>query len=368
MIKRFIKFSVSAIIIAIVFSCENAENVVPVTGVVLDEKSITVCVGGKDTLSVTVVPDNASDVFLKWSSSDDAVAVVDEGVVTGVSEGSASITVGTEDGKYYDVCTVEVYEPATGISLDCEDLVIEVGETFVLTASVLPEGNTQEVIWLSSDESVVTVEGGNVTSLASGEAVVSASVNGGTLIAECRIISGLGKISFRSDKTWEIGSQIWSDAVMASRADKDDYNGGVYLEYEYRIDCRQNGEYGDWFSWMAVDKYKEEMCPDGWRVPTTEDFVDLDIAFGGDGSSTMMDMGVHLYLEEWGGEYGGYVWFYENQVQFTEVGSYGAYWTQSSADEYNGYALCFGGAYGFRTPQAKSDKCNGFAVRCVKDK
>lgn len=367
MTKRFIKISVLALLAAIVHSCDNNGNI-PVIGVTLNEKSIIIGVGCKDTLVATVVPENASNATLVWSSDNESVAIVDDGVVTGVSEGSTSIMVSTEDGGFTDVCDIKVYVPATDIILDVDSVIVEVGETFALAAIVLPESCMQEIVWSSSDGSVVSVEEGLITAIASGEAIVTASVNNGMLAVECKVISGLGRISFRSDRTWEIGSQIWSDAVMASRADKDDYNGGVYFENEYWIDCRQNGEYGDWFSWMAVDKYKEEMCPDGWRVPTTEDFVDLDIALGGDGSNTMLDMGIYAYINDWGGEFGGYVWFYEDQTQFTEVGTYGAYWTQSSIDDCNSYALCFGGAYGFRTPQATADKGNGHAVRCVKDK
>lgn len=369
MTKQFIKISVLALMAAMMFSCDDdKDGNIAVTGLSLNEKSIVIGVGEKDTLTVAVVPENASNVTLVWSSDNESVAIVENGVVTGISEGSVSVTVASDDGGITDICKVDVYEPATSISLDVDSVIVEVGDTYTLTAVVMPVDCMQEIVWSSSDESVVSVKDGCITAIASGEAVVTASVNNGSLAVECRVISGLGLISFRSDKTWEIGSQIWSDAVMASRADKNDYNGGVYFEYEYFIDCRQNGEYGDWFSWMAVNKYKDEMCPDGWRVPTTDDFVNLDIALGGDGSSTMMDMGLYAYLEDWGGEYGGYVWFYEDQVQFTEVGTYAAYWTQTSVDEYNSYALCFGSAYGFRTPQATSDKSSGFAVRCVKDK
>ena len=110
------------------------------------------------------------------------------------------------------------------------------------------------------------------------------------------------------------------------------------------------------------------MWADGWRVPTRDDFIALDIALGGDGTNHMMDSDPTCYITEWGGEYGGYVWYYEGQMQFSEVGSYAAYWSQTESSETQGCTLNFGGSYGFRTPQGGGDKYNGFTVRCVKDK
>lgn len=352
------------------FSCEESGKT-SVEGVSLDEESMVLFVGESVTLGVTLLPEDVS-VALTWSSDNELVAVVDDGVVTAVSEGKASIAVQTDEGGYSDVCEVQVYTPASSMKLDCTDTVIEVGESTQLTV-VLEGGNTQPVFWSSSDDAIVTVnDEGLVTSVASGEAVITASVNNGALTADCEIISGLGIISFRTDKTWEIGSQIWSDAVMASRAEKDDFYGGTEGNTEYVVDCRQNrdqnGEYGDWFSWMAVVLYASELCPDGWRVPTTEDFIALDKALGGDGTSHMMDSDPTCYINEWGGEYGGYVWYYEEQIQFSEVGTYAAYWSQTEASETLAYSLNFGGHYGFRTPGAQSAKYNGFTLRCVKDK
>lgn len=368
MIKRFLKINLAVALTAVLFSCEKDAGTVSVSGVALNDEAVALYVGEVYTLEAVVMPENAADTALIWSSDNADVAVVDAGVVTAVAEGSAVITVETVDGGYTDVCNVEVYVPVSEISLDQESALIEVGESLTLTALLQPEGVDAEILWTSSDESVASVEDGVVTALASGEITITASVNGGALTAECQVMTGLGMISFRTDRTWEIGSQIWSDAVMATRADKDDFYGGTPGSTDYVIDCLQNGEYGDWFSWMAVITYQDEMCPDGWRVPTRDDFIALDIALGGDGTNKMLDNGITRYIDEWGGEYGGYVWYYEDQIQFSEVGSYAAYWSQTESSETQGCTLNLGGSHGYRTPRGSGDKYNGFTVRCVKDK
>ena len=65
--------------------------------------------GNTETLIATVAPSNAVNKNVTWRSSDGAVAIVSaSGVVTAISQGTASITVTTVDGGYYDVCVVTV--------------------------------------------------------------------------------------------------------------------------------------------------------------------------------------------------------------------------------------------------------------------
>lgn len=73
---------------------------VPVTGVTLDKSSGTLYQGGSVTLVATVAPADASDKTVTWSSSNDTVATVNNGVVTAVALGTATITVATHDGGY----------------------------------------------------------------------------------------------------------------------------------------------------------------------------------------------------------------------------------------------------------------------------
>lgn len=82
---------------------------VNVTGVSLDKHTLSIKAGENQTLIATVSPDNATDKSLVWTSSNEAVATVDEnGFVTGIKEGTATITVTTADGSFTDSCEVTV--------------------------------------------------------------------------------------------------------------------------------------------------------------------------------------------------------------------------------------------------------------------
>lgn len=84
-------------------------NQVPVTGVTLDQSELNLLEGGASaTLTATVAPENATNASVVWTSSDDTVATVVDGVVTPVGEGTAMITVTTVDGGYTASAEVNV--------------------------------------------------------------------------------------------------------------------------------------------------------------------------------------------------------------------------------------------------------------------
>ena len=87
----------------------DEQGTIPVTGVSLNKSETTLTVGGTETLTATVLPEGATNKSVTWSSNAPSVATVDEnGVVTAVGSGTATITVTTEDGNYTAVCTVYV--------------------------------------------------------------------------------------------------------------------------------------------------------------------------------------------------------------------------------------------------------------------
>ena len=85
-------------------------TVVSVTGVTLDKATASVDAGGTVILTATIEPSNASNQNVLWSSDNETVATVENGTVTGVSAGTATIGVMTEDGGYSAVCNVTVNE------------------------------------------------------------------------------------------------------------------------------------------------------------------------------------------------------------------------------------------------------------------
>lgn len=95
----------------------DAQTNVPVTGVSLDQSTLTLAEGGTAQLTATVEPANASNKGVTWSSSAGSVATVDaDGKVTAVAAGTAIITVTTEDGGKTASCEVTVTAKTYGIS------------------------------------------------------------------------------------------------------------------------------------------------------------------------------------------------------------------------------------------------------------
>ena len=86
----------------------SAPTTIPVTGVSLDQNALTLTEGDTVQLTATVEPANATNKGVTWKSSDDEIAKVDNGVVTAVAPGTATITVTTEDGSKTATCAVTV--------------------------------------------------------------------------------------------------------------------------------------------------------------------------------------------------------------------------------------------------------------------
>ena len=81
---------------------------VSVTGVTLDKAELTLTEGNSEALVATITPDNAANKTVTWTSSNPSVATVNNGVVTAVGAGEATITVTTADGGFTAECTVTV--------------------------------------------------------------------------------------------------------------------------------------------------------------------------------------------------------------------------------------------------------------------
>ncbi|MEK3768609.1 Ig-like domain-containing protein [Paenibacillus sp. FSL R5-0887] len=166
--------------------------VVDVTGVKLDQETLNLTAGEADgLLKATIEPANATDKDVIWSSSDETVATVVNGVVTPVGEGTAVITVTTKDGSFTASSVVNVSAPippvvdVTGVKLDQETLDLTAGEADgLLKATIEPANATdKDVIWSSSDETVATVVNGVVTPVGEGTAVITVTTKDGSFIA-----------------------------------------------------------------------------------------------------------------------------------------------------------------------------------------
>ena len=180
------------------------EAVIEVTSVTLDKTSLSLEEGQTETLAATVLPENATDKTVTWSSSDAAVATVADGVVTAVAEGTAVIT--AKAGDKTATCQVSVRKkeiPVTSVSLDKTAITLQEGESETLTATVEPENATDKTVtWSSSDAAVATVADGVVTAVSEGTATITAKA--GDKEATCAVTVLNGEVPVASvalDKT-----------------------------------------------------------------------------------------------------------------------------------------------------------------------
>ena len=158
--------------------CIRPVQYIAPTGISLSSSELMLEKGGSQTLTATVAPDNATNKTVTWTSSNTSVATVDNnGKVTAIAKGTATITAATYNGKTTE-CQVTVSVPVTSITLDKSSLTLSLDDdnAYTLTATVKPtEADNVTVTWTSSNTSVATVDNnGKVTAIAKGTASIIA--------------------------------------------------------------------------------------------------------------------------------------------------------------------------------------------------
>ena len=183
---------------------ELTRKAVPATGVTLSETALSLRPTEKATLAATVAPENTTDTLV-WTSSNDAVATVKDGVITAKSEGTATITAACGSAKAECVVTVLSPIPATGVTLDKTALKLYEGDAAKLTAMVKPEDTTDKtIVWTSSDKTIATVKDGAVTAVKAGTATITAAC--GEAKATCAVTVKAPVAPAQKDGVYQIGT------------------------------------------------------------------------------------------------------------------------------------------------------------------
>lgn len=197
-------------------SCEVVVDPADVTRVSLS--SLSVNVGDSKQVTVTFTPSNSA-AELTWKTGDASVATVENGVVTGHKVGSTTITATTASG-ISGSCTVTVEKPSTSVSLDVNELTLEVGMTHMLTTTVEPDGTTDSLTWSTSSSSIASVNSsGLVTANRAGTALITVKTTSGQ-IATCQVtvrnktVLPTGISIDRTDARMAIGESIQLSATI----------------------------------------------------------------------------------------------------------------------------------------------------------
>lgn len=178
---RFLSFGwLLALSLATVFfySCREEDNSIAVTGISLDVPDLSLAIGKNYTLKATVTPDDATDKAVKWTSSDNAKATVDDkGKVTAVAAGTATITAKAGGKTATCIVTVSAVD-VTGISLNKTTLALNSGGVSQrLIATITPSNATgKTVTWTSSNNSIASVysDGSVISGFTAGTATITA--------------------------------------------------------------------------------------------------------------------------------------------------------------------------------------------------
>ncbi|MBB6462686.1 Ig-like domain-containing protein [Flammeovirga kamogawensis] len=224
-------------------SKEDNTDIAP-NSIALSTSSIALTIGEQQTITANILPSNATDKSIVWSSSNPAIAAVDQnGFITAISGGSAIIT-GTTSNQLNATCTVTVQNPIINVSTINLNTITETlieGNSTILTATVLPENATDKsVTWSSSNTAIASVnQNGLVTAISEGSAIISVISNNGNISASATInVEADNSISCNFSTLIE--AETYTASLDVQVENTTDTNGGQNVGW---IDA------GDWLVW-----------------------------------------------------------------------------------------------------------------------
>ena len=172
---------------------------VPATGISLNKSSITLEVGGTTTLTATVTPNNATNKSVTWSSSNTSVAKVNSyGTVTGIANGTATITAKTVAGNYTATCQVTVQNilvESIIVKLDGQvvnetSVTLMPYETRSFSVEVSPSNaGNKEVRYLTTENTVVVIDNDMITAGRAGTVLITVEAKDGSGVKTAFIIT-----------------------------------------------------------------------------------------------------------------------------------------------------------------------------------
>lgn len=151
----------------------------------------TIQKGERKKLQVTIYPQEANSHKVQYISSNPNVATVDnEGNITAIRSGKATITVKAEENNVQNQIEITVYSKVTNIILDQKEIYMQVGDTFQINAGLEPEdANDKNILYSSSNTDVAVItENGIITAKQEGTTnLIASSRENSNILAECKL-------------------------------------------------------------------------------------------------------------------------------------------------------------------------------------
>ena len=173
------------------FLAQPTPSSIPVSNIVLYPTELSLMTGQTSPFNATVLPTNATNPSLLWSSSNASIAYVNNKQIVAVSPGTAQIIALSNDGSNISSTITINVSPVLITSITLAPMYISLAptQTATVTATVLPENAYNPSIrWVSTDTTIATVTNGVITAVSMGTVIIQAqSVDGSNIMASLTI-------------------------------------------------------------------------------------------------------------------------------------------------------------------------------------
>ena len=375
---------------------------IPVESITLDKTKASVYTQQEEPLilTATVTPEEAlNGKSVQWKSDDPNVVMVTainetQAKVTGVSVGKTSVSAYLGDKSAS--CEVTVQAPPTvdvqSITLNKTSLELEEGQTYQLSATVLPANATDKTVtWSSSNSGIASVSngseagadgsvggvGGTVVAVQAGNATITASCGGKSATCTVTVTAktivetvDLGLPSGIKWRGWNVGAskpEEYGDYfAWGETSTKADYS---WTTYKWgKSSSGPFDRYGDdrktqFSDYDYADDAARVVLGDGWRTPTSAEWTELltkcswkwTTSNGVKGMAVTGPNGNSIFLPAAG---------YKGERGLTNAGSYGDYWSSTLYGGNLSYSVDF---YSSGQEKGSNTRNCGLPVRPVKD-
>ena len=145
--------------------------------ITFEEEEITLEVGTEDSIKYTyILEDGITEQDIEWTSSNPDIATVDEnGNIAALSKGEVTITATYKEAS--DSLKLIVWKDENKLEIAQDTLTLEIGEEYLVSCDYhfLDEATSENIIWESSDNEILSVENGKLVALKEGSATVTAA-------------------------------------------------------------------------------------------------------------------------------------------------------------------------------------------------